>query len=225
MSFKNKFILIIVCVLFFYLFNEKKDLFAQILEKINLKNNEASLTTEKIDKTIRIYNGHPSGESLPLKKDTKLLSKADGLVYKSLDVVVVPGVKDGKPGHADVRVETVKKKDTKIDEESIITIPGLSSTDYFETTWVELINDKDNNFSSKEEGISVRKTFVNGIIEKDTIWEIEKSPYIITGNIFIPENVTLLVEPGVEIIFDGDYGFLIEGEMKMIGKKKKPIKF
>lgn len=225
MSFKNKFILIIVCILFFYLFNEKKDLFAQILEKINLKNNEASLTTEKIDKTIRIYNGHPSGESLPLKKDTKLLSKADGLVYKSLDAVVVPGIKNGKPGYVDVRVETIKKKDTKIDEESIITIPGLGSTDYFETTWVELINDKDDDFSSKEESSSVKKTFINGIIEKDTIWEIEKSPYIITGNIFIPENVTLLVEPGVEIIFDGDYGFLIEGEMKMIGKKKKPIKF
>ena len=225
MSFKNKFILIIVCILFFYLFNEKKDLFAQILEKINLKNNEASLTTEKIDKTIRIYNGHPSGESLPLKKDTKLLSKADGLVYKSLDAVVVPGIKNGKPGYVDVRVETIKKKDTKIDEESIITIPGLGSTDYFETTWVELINDKDDDFSSKEESSSVKKTFINGIIEKDTIWEIEKSPYIITGNIFIPENVTLLVEPGVEVIFDGNYGFLIEGEMKMIGKKKKPIKF
>ena len=163
---------------------------------------------------------------MPLKKDTKLLSKTDGLVYKSLDAVVVPGVKDGKPGYADVRVEAVKKKDIKIDEESIITIPGLGSTDYFETTWVELINDKDNNFSSKEEeSISVKKTFVNGIIEKDTIWEIEKSPYIITGNIFIPENVTLLVEPGVEIILDGDYGFLVEGEMKMIGEKKKPIKF
>ena len=225
MSFKNKFILIIVCILFFYLFNEKKDLFAQILEKINLKNNEASLTTEKIDKTIRIYNGHPSGESLPLKKDTKLLSKADGLVYKSLDAVVVPGIKNGKPGYVDVRVETIKKKDTKIDEESIITIPGLGSTDYFETTWVELINDKDDDFSSKEESSSVKKTFINGIIEKDTIWEIEKSPYIITGNIFIPENVTLLVEPGVEVIFDGNYRFLIEGEMKMIGKKKKPIKF
>lgn len=221
MSFKSKFILIIFCILFFYLFTEKKDFFVQVFNKINFKDTEASLATEKISKVVRIYNGHPSGKSLSLKKDTKLLSKTDGIVYKTLEAVVVPGIKDGKPGYVDIEVETIKKKDMKIDEESVITIPGLGSTDYFETTWAELVSDN----IKEEEKVLPKKTFVSGIIENDTIWEIEKSPYIVIGNIFITENVTLLVESGVEVIFDGDYTFLIEGEMKMVGKKRKPIKF
>lgn len=215
-----------MCFAAFYFFNGKEDLFAQILDKINLKNSEASLATEKVNKTIRIYNGHPSGDSLPLKKDTKLLSKSDGIVYKSLDAVIVPGIKDGRPGYVDVEVEATKKKSEKIDEESVITIPGLGSTDYFETTWVELINENEDRLPvNEEENILAKKTLVSGVIEKDAIWEIKNSPYIITGNIFIPESVTLLIEPGVEVIFDGNYGFLIEGEIKMTGKKKNPIKF
>lgn len=222
MSFKSKFILIIFCILFFYLFTEKKDFFVQVFNKINFKNTEASLITEKINKVVRIYNGHPSGKSLSLKKDTKLLSKADGIVYKTLEAVVVPGIKDGKPGYVDIEVETMKKKDMKIDEESVITIPGLGSTDYFETTWVELIDDM---IQKEEKKALPKKTFINGVIENDTIWEIEKSPYIITGNVFITENAILFIESGVEVVFDGDYTFLIEGEMKMVGKKGKPIKF
>jgi len=226
MSFKKIIILIIVCFTVFYFFNEEGDFFTKILDKINSKDNNASLT-EKINKTIRIYNGHPSGEPLLLKKDTKLLSKTDGIVYKSLEVATIPGIKNGEPGYADVSVEAFKKKELEPDEDSILTIPGLNSTNYFETTWAELIGDDKNEDLEKKETDPVQetKTYASGIIGKDTIWELKNSPYVINGNIFIPENVTLLIESGVEIIFNGDYSFLIEGEIKMIGKKKSPIKF
>jgi len=225
MSFKKLIILTIICLAVFYYFSEEKDFFTAILDKINVRDNNASVM-EKIDKTIRIYNGHPSGDPLPLKEETKLLSKQDGLVYKSIEPVIIPGMKNGSPGYADVKVETLKKESTEINKESVITIPGLSSTNYFETTWAELI-DNENEQNSEIIGDNENKeskTLIGGIIEKDTIWELKNSPYIINGNIFIPENVTLLIESGVEVIFNEDYGFLIEGEIKMIGKKKEPIK-
>lgn len=212
MSFKKIIILIIVCFGFFYFLNEEKG----SLFKMIFKDNNASLG-EKVNKKIRLYNSHPSGEPLPLKKDTKLLSKSNGVIYKLIEPIIVPGIKDGNPGYIDVDVETTKKE--LDNEESIITIPGLNSTDYFETTWGESINNK----KLKEE-VQKTETLVSGIIERDTIWELKNSPYIVVGNIFIPESVILLIEPGVEIIVKGNYAFLIEGEIKMIGKKKSLIR-
>jgi len=45
-------------------------------------------------------------------------------------------------------------------------------------------------------------TPVGGIIWENTTWTLENSPYIITETVQIPENVTLIIEPGVMIIGD-----------------------
>ncbi|MDD4358262.1 MAG: hypothetical protein PHY30_00410 [Candidatus Pacebacteria bacterium] len=217
MPFKKIFILIIVCTGAIYIYNEKNDLLVQVFDKLNIEDNNASVL-EKVQKTIRIYNGHPKGESLSLKENTKLLSRTDDVVYTTKEPIIIPGMKNGEPGYVDAIVETLKKEEKQLDENPTITIPGLNSTEYFDTTWAEIVDDEN------REKEKTKETFVNGIIEKDTIWEIKNSPYIVNGNIFIKENTTLLIEPGVEIKFNGDYGFLIEGELKMIGKKKSPIK-
>jgi hypothetical protein len=164
---------------------------------------------EDIFKKVRIYNGHPSSEPLFLLKETKLLSKSNGVVYKLTEDAIVPGMEDVALGYVDVPVQVIR--DGK--GETIITIPGLNSTDYFETTWGEVIDENKKEDSKKE-------TNVNGIISKDTIWELKNSPYIVTGNIFVLENVTLLIEQGVEVVFNKDYVFLIEGEVKIVGEKK-----
>jgi len=46
------------------------------------------------------------------------------------------------------------------------------------------------------------ETFVSGIIEEDTTWTLANSPYIVTGNILVKENVTLTIEPGVVVKFE-----------------------
>ncbi|MDD4661659.1 MAG: hypothetical protein PHG24_00050 [Candidatus Pacebacteria bacterium] len=227
MSFKKFIILIIIIFAVFYFANEEKEFFSKIFDKINFEDMVASLEEKETEKTIRIYNSYPSGESLTLKEDTKLLSKTDGVVYQLEEDVTIPGITDGKPGKAEVKVIIIKKDDTKIDEDSIITVPGLSSTDYFETTWGEVISEEDKKIIEEEE---IKKeeepisTLVSGIIKKDTFWELKNSPYIVSGNIFIPENVTLFIEAGVDVVFEGDFGFLIEGEIRMVGQKINPIK-
>lgn len=225
MSFKKIIIPILICSAGFYLFQEK-DFLTQTIDDINFSITSASLAEdkeiEKVNAKIRIYNLYPSGEAIALKKDTKLLSKSDGVVYQTIESVIVPGIKSGKPGQVDVAVEVFKKADEVLDKEAVITIPGLSSTDYFQTTWAEVI-DEEEIVEEEPEAFKETKTLVSGIIDKDTIWELKNSPYIIYGNIFIPKNVTLIIEPGVEIIINGDYSFLIEGEIKMTGERKTPV--
>lgn len=43
-------------------------------------------------------------------------------------------------------------------------------------------------------------TPVRGVIEKDTEWELEKSPYIITGDILVKSSAVLRIESGVRVI-------------------------
>ncbi len=84
-------------------------------------------------------------------------------------------------------------------------------------------------------GISYPETDVEpeqpGIISKDTLWTLDKSPYIITGNILIKENVRLEIEPGVVIQFKTapissvGYYIRVDGMLKARGDEGNPILF
>jgi iron complex outermembrane receptor protein len=56
-------------------------------------------------------------------------------------------------------------------------------------------------------------------------WTISGSPYIVTGNIVIPENATLTIEPGVIIKFAGYYSFKVSGTLRALGSPASRIVF
>jgi len=56
-------------------------------------------------------------------------------------------------------------------------------------------------------------------------WNTLNSPYYIEGNITIPEDESLQVDGGVEIIFLGNYRFKIKGEILALGSVSEPITF
>ncbi len=56
-------------------------------------------------------------------------------------------------------------------------------------------------------------------------WTFAGSPYLIEGNIAISETDSLIVEPGVEIIFQDNYLFQIFGKLKAIGAETDSIRF
>ena len=68
-------------------------------------------------------------------------------------------------------------------------------------------------------------TYVSGIISSNTTWTAADSPYIVTGNILVEEGVTLIIEPGVEIKFDGDYYIMVKGTLKAQGTPDSKIIF
>ncbi|OQX24568.1 MAG: hypothetical protein BWK80_20140 [Desulfobacteraceae bacterium IS3] len=70
-----------------------------------------------------------------------------------------------------------------------------------------------------------------GVIREDTVWTLEQSPYLISGNIRIKENVKLEIEPGVSVIFKAaplesvGYYIQVDGILHARGEKDKPIRF
>jgi len=69
--------------------------------------------------------------------------------------------------------------------------------------------------SDKEKG--AMGTPKKGIISTDTTWNSTLSPYWIEGNIIILNGVTLAIEPGVEVKFNGYYAIFVEGNINATG--------
>lgn len=72
---------------------------------------------------------------------------------------------------------------------------------------------------------TVKATYVEGPIDIDTVWTLVDSPFVISGNVTINENVTLTVEPGVEVRFGGKFSIIVNGRLIANGTEKKPITF
>ena len=56
-------------------------------------------------------------------------------------------------------------------------------------------------------------------------WTQANSPYNINGEITIPNDSTLTIEPGVEVIFTGHYKFNVQGRLLAIGTETDTIVF
>ncbi|UCE38212.1 MAG: PQQ-binding-like beta-propeller repeat protein [Thermoplasmata archaeon] len=68
-------------------------------------------------------------------------------------------------------------------------------------------------------------TYVSGLITENTTWTADDSPYIVTGNILVEQNITLFIEPGIVVRFDGFFYFQIEGRLVAEGNKDNMITF
>lgn len=60
----------------------------------------------------------------------------------------------------------------------------------------------------------VEGTVVSGFLNEDTTWTKEGSPYRLIGNLTIPKNVTLTIEPGVSVV--GKIGVWIQTSGKLV---------
>ena len=68
---------------------------------------------------------------------------------------------------------------------------------------------------------SMAQTSVSGTINGKT-WTPANSPYLVTGDINV---VNLEIEPGVTVLFDGDYVFGVTGILKAVGTAQDSIVF
>lgn len=57
------------------------------------------------------------------------------------------------------------------------------------------------------------------------LWTKSSSPYLIKGNISVPKDSVLTIEPGVEVRFDGKFQLSVYGKIKALGKKGDTIRF
>ena len=69
------------------------------------------------------------------------------------------------------------------------------------------------------------QTFVSGGIYNNTTWSAVNNPYIVTGDVVVFQDVTLTIEPGVEIKFNDDTGLEVRGDIIAIGNDTHAIVF
>jgi|GEM_PF-5788593 len=69
------------------------------------------------------------------------------------------------------------------------------------------------------------QTYVSGNIASNTTWTKTRSPYVLDGNVGVPQSVTLTIEPGVTIQRNADYQILINGGVVINGKSTDSIVF
>ena len=74
-------------------------------------------------------------------------------------------------------------------------------------------------------GLSAHAKDVCGPITEDTVWTKAGSPYIVTCNVAVVENVTLTIRPGVTVKFDKDIALLIDGTLIAKGIDTEKIIF
>ena len=56
-------------------------------------------------------------------------------------------------------------------------------------------------------------------------WVKANSPFLINGEINVPNSETLTIEPGVEVVFKGHYKFNVQGRLLAIGTQQDSIHF
>ena len=67
---------------------------------------------------------------------------------------------------------------------------------------------------------------IGGTLSVDDLhWVKENNPYVITSDLIIPEGRTLEIDPGVDVLFDGNYSILIRGTLSAVGTENDPIVF
>ncbi|OGX31650.1 MAG: hypothetical protein A2787_00805 [Omnitrophica WOR_2 bacterium RIFCSPHIGHO2_01_FULL_48_9] len=74
---------------------------------------------------------------------------------------------------------------------------------------------------------SFAQTNVSGPITQNTIWSLTASPYIVVGDITVNFGVTLTIQPGVEVKFNGNYELTVAqgGTLNAVGTSTQMIRF
>jgi hypothetical protein len=65
----------------------------------------------------------------------------------------------------------------------------------------------------------------SGTISSNEAWFSSDNPHIITGNLIVGSGATLLIQPGCEIYFNGNYRFEVKGTLVANGTEVNPIIF
>jgi hypothetical protein len=75
------------------------------------------------------------------------------------------------------------------------------------------------------EALAAPYTDVSGEINADTTWSLAESPYVVTGDVTVMPGVTLTIEPGVQVRFNGNYVLGVRGTLIAEGLAGQEILF
>ena len=68
-------------------------------------------------------------------------------------------------------------------------------------------------------------TYIEGHISGGVTWELALSPYVVANDVIVDVGSTLTIESGVEVRFDGNFTFRVDGSLFATGNENNPIVF
>ncbi len=95
--------------------------------------------------------------------------------------------------------------------------------------WNETINDVTIEVNETSTISATLNSYGEGTIiyggEISGIWTLDDAPYLISGDVIIPDGETLIIEPGVIVEFQGHFRFSVLGRLLAVGTQEQMIKF
>jgi len=73
--------------------------------------------------------------------------------------------------------------------------------------------------------LSLHTVYVAENISGNSTWTLSNSPYVITDDVLVESGAKLIIEPGVEIRFEGNYSILVKGTLEAVGTTSDHIVF
>ena len=105
------------------------------------------------------------------------------------------------------------------------TLPSGNGTKTIYVKVVDLSGNESNTVSASIM-LTDQKKEVSGVLTgEDLHWTEGNSPYLVTGNILVETDKTLIIDPGVDVQFAGAYYIQVEGLIEAIGTEQKKISF
>ncbi|MBI5149746.1 MAG: right-handed parallel beta-helix repeat-containing protein [Candidatus Omnitrophica bacterium] len=185
--------------------------------------------------SIRDNQGNPAQASVNFTTDTTAptisnLTPADGSIITINTPAISADFTDGLSGVNTSNVQ-ILLDNNDVTLQAVIMAAGFDLTPASplanggHTVEVQ-VADIAGNIAQTSFGFTVAiPTPVSGAITQNTLWTLADSPYIVMGNITVNSGVTLTVEPGVIVKFNGFYAIEMNGIINAQGTAGNPITF
>jgi parallel beta-helix repeat protein len=81
------------------------------------------------------------------------------------------------------------------------------------------------NWLSSQNGPPTPGTSAAGLLLANTTWQLSQSPITVIGNLVVGTNATLTIQPGVQVVFYGNYQFVVYGSLQVAGNPANQVRF
>jgi hypothetical protein len=173
--------------------------------------------------TLTVTNTDGSTRTIVVQvsvKSSPAALKADA----GADRVVLPGHSVGLAGTATGGTPPYQYVWTPADGLDDPLVAQVTATPLDSTVYTLTVTDSAGASATDSARVAVGMA-VSGPYWTNTTWTVEESPYVLVGDVQIPEGIVLTIQPGVEVVYTGATKLYVKGTVVANGTSEQMITF